>query len=129
MANGLKPLSAQKALDILTTHLLGEGYYIVDPVNNLQGNAIIVDDIIGMYKGVTESPVNAWRRKHKRCEFCQYCRYEFLPDSYGGVDAGWMCRAKMKPITMRNTPRPFCRVFKLNPFKEEIKRYPKEDEE
>ena len=115
MANGLKPLSAQKALDILTTHLLGEGYYIVDPVNNLEGNAIIVDDIIGMYKGVTESPVNAWRRKHKRCEFCQYYRdrYDFTTIICDGS-----CEAKHKKIEDKKASRRFCKVFKLKPYKE-----------
>lgn len=50
---GLRPLEAQEALDTLERHLLGDDYYIVDPVNNMQGN-----EIISRYKGPTESPAN-----------------------------------------------------------------------
>lgn len=48
-------LTADEALDILTKELLGDDYYIVDPVTGPQGNAIIVRDILSRYK-----------RKHKR---------------------------------------------------------------
>lgn len=41
----LRPLEAQEALNYLEKYLLGDDYYIVDPVNNMQGNAIIVDEI------------------------------------------------------------------------------------
>lgn len=48
-------LTADEALDILTRELLGDDYYIADPVTGPQGNAIIVRDILSRYK-----------RKHKR---------------------------------------------------------------
>lgn len=48
-------LTADEALDILTKELLGDDYYIADPVTGPQGNAIIVRDILSRYK-----------RKHKR---------------------------------------------------------------
>lgn len=43
-------LSADEALDILTRVLLGDDYYIEDPVHGPQGNAIIVRDILSRYK-------------------------------------------------------------------------------
>lgn len=43
-------LSAEEALDILSRVLLGDDYYITDPVDAKQGNAIIVRDILSRYK-------------------------------------------------------------------------------
>lgn len=43
-------LSAEEALDILAKVLLGDDYYIEDPVHGPQGNAIIVRDILSNYK-------------------------------------------------------------------------------
>jgi hypothetical protein len=43
-------LTADEALDILTRVLLGDDYYIVDPVGGEQANAIIVRDILSRYK-------------------------------------------------------------------------------
>ena len=45
----LTPLSSGDAIQTLVKYLLGEDYYIVDPVNGEQGNAIIVDDILRKY--------------------------------------------------------------------------------
>jgi hypothetical protein len=42
-------LTADEALDILTRELLGEDYYIVDPVHAHQANVIIVEDILKRY--------------------------------------------------------------------------------
>ena len=39
-------ISAQNAWNILSHHILGKDYYIVDPVRNEQGNAIELLDII-----------------------------------------------------------------------------------
>ena len=35
-------MDPQKAIDELTTHLLGDDWYIVDPVSTIQANEIIV---------------------------------------------------------------------------------------
>lgn len=43
-------LSAQTALNELCRFFLGQDYCIVDPVNNEQGNFIIVKDIERKYK-------------------------------------------------------------------------------
>lgn len=43
-------MTSDEALDILTRVLLGEDYYIEDPVSGPQGNAIIVRDILSLYK-------------------------------------------------------------------------------
>lgn len=50
-------LSAEDALQLLRDELLGEHYYIPDPVNGKQANAIIVLDILKKY---------APRKKKKR---------------------------------------------------------------
>lgn len=43
-------LTAQEALHVLKDELLGEDYYIVDPVGVEQANRIIVEDILKKYK-------------------------------------------------------------------------------
>lgn len=43
-------MDAQVAVNELEKYLLGEDWYIVDPVNNLQANAIVVDEIESMYR-------------------------------------------------------------------------------
>jgi hypothetical protein len=45
-----KGMDAQVALNELSSHILGEDWYIVDPVNNVQGNAIIVYAIERKFK-------------------------------------------------------------------------------
>ena len=49
------PISDREAIHILTEHLLGKDYYIVDPIGVEQCNTVIVADIISKYpekKGV-----------------------------------------------------------------------------
>ena len=55
----LYELEAQKAVNILADHFLGEKWYIVDPVCNIQANAIIVYEIMRHY------PNPKWPRKWK----------------------------------------------------------------
>lgn len=42
-------LTADEALDILTRELLGDDYYIVDPLCPSQANVVIVKDILKKY--------------------------------------------------------------------------------
>lgn len=42
-------LTGQESLDILMYHILGNDYYITDPVSCNQGNVIVVNDIINRY--------------------------------------------------------------------------------
>lgn len=42
-------LNGQDALNIITQQLLGDNYYIVDPVSVKQGNAIVVQEILNRY--------------------------------------------------------------------------------
>jgi hypothetical protein len=42
-------LTADEALQLLCRELLGEGYYIADPVSGKQANAIITLDILKQY--------------------------------------------------------------------------------
>lgn len=44
------PMDAQVAMNELTKHLLGDDYYIVNPVNSEQGNTEIVYEIERRYK-------------------------------------------------------------------------------
>lgn len=53
------PLNAQKALYFLKDYLLGENWYVVNPVNTEQCNAQIVHEIL--YKCSSE-----YRREHRR---------------------------------------------------------------
>lgn len=50
LCDDLGCMDAQVAVNELEKYLLGEDWYIEDPVNNLQANAIIVDEIERMYK-------------------------------------------------------------------------------
>lgn len=43
------PTEAQLAVNVLQEYLLGEDYYIVDPLPNCQANTIIVHDILLLY--------------------------------------------------------------------------------
>lgn len=43
-------MTADEALDVLVKELLGDDYYIVDPVHSHQANVIIVEDILRKYK-------------------------------------------------------------------------------
>ena len=43
------PLSAQKALGFLRDYLLGEDWYVVNPVNTEQCNAQLVFEILSKY--------------------------------------------------------------------------------
>lgn len=43
-------MTGQEGLDFLMDYILGEDYYIVDPVSNKQGNSIVVKDIISHYE-------------------------------------------------------------------------------
>ena len=106
-------MNAQKAIDELTTHLLGEDFYIVDPVSGEQGYDIIVEEIKSRYKGKTESPTNRWRnsRCNRRCKFCKHYFREFS-------NRKGTCRAKDRPVYGRSR-RPFCKVFQIKPFYEE----------
>ena len=55
------PMPAQVALDILTSYLLGDGFYIALPVNQEQGNAIITEQILDKFS-------RKWRKDWKNFE-------------------------------------------------------------
>lgn len=63
---GLKPIQAQDALNELCEYLLGEDYYVVDPLGPTQVNAIIVDDIKAKYPPVNSGLVSWLRWKFGR---------------------------------------------------------------
>ena len=45
----LEPLSAEEALNAITKYLLGDDWYVVDPIHAHQVNAVIVDEIKQKY--------------------------------------------------------------------------------
>lgn len=102
-------MEAQEAVNKLCEHLLGKDWCPGDWANNITANEKIVDEIIGRYKGATETPVNKWRksRLHRKCEFCKH--YELVPCE--------MCKAKNKRVDSRDR-KPFCSCFQLKPYKE-----------
>lgn len=58
------PLNAQKALDILQAYLLGEDWYIVNPVNVEQGNSQVVHEILLKYSPQYRKEWKNYRRRH-----------------------------------------------------------------
>lgn len=50
VAERVDSMTADEALDVLVNELLGEDYYIVDPLGAHQANVIIVEDILKKYK-------------------------------------------------------------------------------
>ena len=109
-------MEAKEALSTLVTHLLGDDWYIIGPVASDQANDIIVEEIKGRYKGVTESPTNKWRRArvNRRCLFCQH--YKSHKSIALGIDSErGACIAKDR-IVNGDIHRPFCKVFQLKSF-------------
>lgn len=105
-------MNAYAALGKLKDHLLGKDWYIIDSCCAEQGNDLIVDAILRKYPAVDESPVNKWRRKHKRCVWCHHCTTKL---GHGYILT--YCKAKQKGVDI-DIPRPFCKCFELEVTKE-----------
>lgn len=103
----------EKGLIEVVHHLLGKDYYIADPVSGQDAAKIMVEDIKAAYSGRDEDPVDAWRRKHKKCLFCVHC--EPLTPFDLAVECcpsrKW-CKAKQTSVRF-DMYRPWCRIFKL----------------
>ncbi len=57
------PLNAQKALNFLKDYLLGEDWYVVNPVNTEQCNTQIVYEILEKYSSEFNREMKRWRKK------------------------------------------------------------------
>jgi hypothetical protein len=55
------PMDAQEALDILTSYLLGDDWYVVDSIGPKQVNAIITEQILDKYS-------KKWKKDWKNYE-------------------------------------------------------------
>ena len=55
------PMNAQEALDILTSYLLGDDWYVVDPMSVEQCNACVVEQILDKYS-------KKWKKDWKNYE-------------------------------------------------------------
>lgn len=54
--------------------------------------------------------VYEWRRRHKRCKFCEHAEYKgFLPSRFG---ISIWCSAKKKFMD-DEIPRIFCKIYKV----------------
>ena len=94
----------EKAFKELRDHFLGNDFYIVDPISGDPSVESIVDTIKSTYPGAGESPVDKWRRKHKKCKWCIYHKHVVPP----------FCECVDKDkIINEDIPRPFCRLFAL----------------
>lgn len=60
------PTDPQMAIHILSAYLLGEDYYIVDPLPNDQANTIIIQDILFKYSKEYRKRFKRLRKKYKR---------------------------------------------------------------
>lgn len=57
------PLEPQKALDFLQSYLLGEDYYIENPVSTIQANSQVVFDILIKYSKEFRKEYNEIRKE------------------------------------------------------------------
>ena len=105
-------MSNNEAICKLADHFLGKDWYSYY-TNTEDINDEIVYTICKRYRGVDESPVNKWRRKHKRCYFCDNLK---LIENPIGSDT-FVCDAQAKPVNT-DIPPPFCRIFVLRMEKE-----------
>lgn len=112
-------MNAQKAVNLLCTHLLGEDWYIVDPVRNEEANDIIVEAIMKMYPPKTMTRIDKWRKRHKQCRWCTHC-YEDLgfDDTERSIYVSYKCKAKGLTLLKPYRSRPFCTLFNLKKEKE-----------
>ena len=58
-------LDPQTALDFLQEYLLGEDYYIVNPMPNIQTNCEVVHDILYKYSKQYRKERKQWQSTHK----------------------------------------------------------------
>ena len=58
-------LNPQTALDFLQEYLLGEDYYIVNPMPNIQANCEVVHDILYKYSKQYRKERKQWQSTHK----------------------------------------------------------------
>lgn len=102
--------AASDALTELAHHFLGEDWYS-NYMNHENIYKDIVNTICRRYQGVKEDPVRKWRRRHKRCSFCNhFALYPEDTSTIGIGNKGW-CRAKSKRVNYSR--RRICRLFEL----------------
>lgn len=58
--------SAQDAINILCQGLLGEDWYIVDPIGNSQVNTLIVDEILYKYNKEYRKEAKRYRKMNRK---------------------------------------------------------------
>ena len=95
-------------------YLLGKDFTVTDPVNRDACRDMLVEEIKRRYPAIDVSPVDKWRRKHKRCIWCIYCVPDqvFNPNSQM-FETRYNCAAKCIKRIDCNMPRPFCTLFNL----------------
>lgn len=107
-------MKAQDAVYAIVDHFLGKSWYIVDSMGSEQANEVILEELRKQYPAVDETPVDRYRKAHKRCKWCTFCKHV--------IPVGLVCypfhecEAKDK-IVNPDIPRPFCRMFNLKSYR------------
>lgn len=99
-------MDAQTALYKLEKHLLGKDW-VIACVNDEAANEWVVNEIMRIYPAVDESPIDKWRRRHRKCAYCHHCTWKIGPGYFQSF-----CKAKQKGVDI-DIPRPFCSCFEL----------------
>lgn len=70
-------------------------------------------------KNKNPMPPLRWRRKHPRCKFCHWLKYDSTASRVGlsGCDY-YFCQVKDKIIHNLDMPRSYCKCFKVKHIKE-----------
>lgn len=108
-------MTSEEAVYKLAEHLLGESWYLIDPLGSEQANDAIVNAIKKYYPAAENTPVEKWRIRHKRCTWCVYYLpiYNKFNPVKGVIETQYKCVAKDKVISNILMPRPFCTLFNL----------------
>ena len=92
----------------IVDHLLGPDWYSLY-WNSEDIRREAIQYIMRSYKGVKENKINKWKRKHKRCAFCN--NLKFLSSMCGR--SHYVCEVKDKIIKVPQMRR-VCKLFELN---------------
>ena len=112
-------MTSFEAFTEICRYLLGKDFCIADPVDGDTARDIFVREIKKRYPAADESPVDKWRRKHKRCIWCIYCVPDQVFDPNSQMfETRYNCAAKCIKRIDYNMPRPFCTLFNLKKEKE-----------
>ena len=94
----------------ILSNFLSSVLVILFTISSFAVGALVISIFALTYPGAGESPVAKWRRKHKKCKWCIYCKHVVPPAMC--CPSFCECIAKDKIIN-EDIPRPFCSLFAL----------------